>query len=183
MRTDDWFQTRTGKVFRPWSIEDGMVCIQDVAAALSKICRFGGHCSRFYSVAEHSILLHDHVLAQTGSRESAKVALLHDAAEAYLYDIPRPIKARLPDYRALEAEIESAVAARFGLEELLPAWMKEYDNRMLHSEMLALMPNRPMAWACETLEPLPITIDDRSHGSPGDWELMFLERFKHTQGG
>lgn len=137
-RVGDWIETASGREFWPLDPRPEEIHIEDIATALSKLCRFGGHCKSFYSVAEHCALASEFV--PTGI---ALEALLHDAAEAYLSDIPRPLK-RLPEfaaYRAAETKLEQAIAARFGLVYPWPEEVKKIDDRLLHTEAGQLMPS------------------------------------------
>jgi len=105
--------------------------IADIAHALSMICRFGGHCSRHYSVAEHSLLV-----AQMVPEEYRLAALLHDAAEAYLGDVISPLK-RMPGmefYRAIERDMEQLVEERFGVRFVDDPVIKEADIKALYIE-------------------------------------------------
>lgn len=106
------------------------VRIQDIAAALSKLCRFAGHCNRFYSVAEHSVLVSHEVPPHL-----ALQALMHDATEAYVVDVPRPLKHGLG---ATYADIEElnwlAIADCFGLEHEMHPFVKCADNAVLLAE-------------------------------------------------
>ena len=100
-RGDGWITTYTGQHFYPLDPRPHEVNMLDIAHALSMICRFNGHTQFFYSVAEHSIRCAYHAHEQWPDRiELQLAALLHDASEAYLCDIPRPVKLQLPDYRA-----------------------------------------------------------------------------------
>jgi hypothetical protein len=105
-------------------------------------CGFGGHCLRFYSVAEHSVLL-----ARKVSAENRLWALLRDASEAYLVDVPRPLKPFLVGYREAEEKIMRAVCERFGLLAEMPAEVKELDTRILTDEMQQNMAPPPIAWS------------------------------------
>ena len=89
------------------------VRIEDIARALSMICRFGGHVPRHYSVAEHSLLVAE--LAPEGQKLEA---LLHDAAEAYVSDIVSPLKRMLPDYQLVEQRIEKAICRKFHIGKM-----------------------------------------------------------------
>lgn len=84
-----------------------MVDIEDIAHALSHVCRFGGHTANFYSVAQHS-------LSVAAIAENRLEGLLHDASEAYLVDIPKPIKGHLTSYKDIETKIMEAIAAKLG---------------------------------------------------------------------
>lgn len=127
---------------RRWYVGDpdpADVCIEDIAHALSNLCRFGGHSRVFYSVAQHSVLC---AQAAWGLGADAVFnVLMHDASEAYLVDLPRPVKLMLPDYKSLEILTEEAIALAFpGLRFPHPDYVKEIDNRMLNTEQIHLMP-------------------------------------------
>src|ERR1700742_76738 len=96
---------------------------EDIAQGLAHICRYSGQCSRFYSVAEHSLLVSD--VAEGFEFE----ALLHDAAEAFIGDITRPLKQMLPEFKRIEAEVERAILERFGIEGPVPPQVKQADLR------------------------------------------------------
>lgn len=162
---DDWIQTYTGKRFFPLDPRPEDIDPVDIAHALSMLCRFGGHCSRFYSVAEHSVLMAKH----GGTTHHERLwLLLHDAAEAYLVDVPRPIKRQLPVYQAAEVKLLQAIAARFELpysrsDRVYPEYVHEIDNRILLTERRELMVDGVHRWAIDDWDPLPVTI----HG--WDW--------------
>lgn len=112
----------------------------DIVHALSCICRFGGHARRFYSVAEHSVLV-----ASKVSPEARLAALLHDAAEAYLGDVPRPIKKSISQIAEWENAILRCVWARFGIsptDEIL-AEVRRADDMALATESEQIM-TRPI---------------------------------------
>jgi 5'-deoxynucleotidase YfbR-like HD superfamily hydrolase len=127
-----WIQTYTGKPFWPLEPELGEIDIVDIAHALSMQCRYSGHTKRFYSVAEHSVHISNSV-----SPENALWGLLHDASEAYLVDIPRPLKPYLPQYKEAETRCMMAIAKRVGLSWPEPAEVKEMDTRILFNERAA----------------------------------------------
>lgn len=113
-------------VFKP-DLND--ILIEDIAHALSMQCRFGGHTQDFYSVAEHSIWVSNQV-----SKEFKLEALLHDASEAYLVDIPKPIKRGLDDYNQVEEILMSSIAEKFNINFPFNKNIKVADNSALEYE-------------------------------------------------
>jgi uncharacterized protein len=118
--TATWLQTASGMRFEYSKPDEKMVSLADIAHSLSRLCRFAGHVRGFWSVASHSVLVAD--IASDLAKEAGidpVVAgyrgLLHDAAEAYVIDMPAPLKALLPEYKAIEERVEAAVRAYFGL--------------------------------------------------------------------
>lgn len=148
------------------------VCIEDIAHALARLCRFGGHVhGGFYSVAQHSV----HVSGLVAP-EHALAGLLHDATEAYVGDCVRPLKRMLPKYQRVEAEMWSAIAARFGLALALPREVVEADERMLATEVRDLLVGPHAAALLRELpEPLPGSIEPLE---PSTAELLFLGRYR-----
>lgn len=150
----NWIQTFTGRKFFPLAPEPADVCIEDIAHALSNVCRFTGHCREFYSVAQHSVLV-AHRVADI-SPVVAQWALLHDASEAYICDMARPVKRQIADYRTIEQRLEQCVAQVFGIdpETMEHPAIKEADLRMLATERRDLMGPPPEAWDdIERVEP------------------------------
>jgi hypothetical protein len=154
-RKGNWIGTYSGVQFYPLDPRIEEVRIEDIAHALANQCRFLGHCSEFYSVAQHSVLVSRHC-----SRLNRAWGLLHDAAEAYLPDMPRPLK-QLPEfkwYRDLEATIQEVIAQRFGLEWPEPTEVKQIDTAILLDEGRAIMPKSFERWNCVGGESLDMTI-------------------------
>lgn len=151
VRPGDFMQTYTGRKFWPLDPRTDEVCIEDIAHALSMQCRYGGHCLRFYSVAEHSVLM-----ARAVGPDVALWALLHDAAEAYVADMPRPLKRFLAGYKDVEAKVMAAVCDKFGLPHEMPAAVKDSDERILADEIRQNM--APMDWHGEHAEGLGVTL-------------------------
>jgi 5'-deoxynucleotidase YfbR-like HD superfamily hydrolase len=110
--------------------------IADIARALGNQCRFGGHCRVFYSVAQHSVIVSELVEQRGGDAEDVFAALMHDASEAYLGDMPHPIKHRSPlgaAFKAAEAHLEAAIRDRFGIRADVPE-IKRADRALLATE-------------------------------------------------
>lgn len=130
--------TYTGRTIRPLSPDPEDIDIEDIAHSLSNSCRFTGHVREFYSVAQHSVLC-----SYIVPPEYRMMALLHDASEAYLSDIARPIKME-PEfgdvYRTAETRLEEAIAVKFGLDHPWAPEVKEADNVLLRTEQRDLMP-------------------------------------------
>lgn len=137
----DWMQTATGRAFFPLDPRPSEIFIADIAAALSKLCRFGGHTRKFYSVAEHCVLM-----AGKAPAEIALSALMHDASEAYLSDVIRPIKSSLTNYCAIEAALERVIAERFNLPFPMLPEVKRLDNAILADERDQAMTRPPKDW-------------------------------------
>lgn len=132
--------TYTGKLIDPFNVKPEDICIEDIAHGLSLLCRYGGQCNRFYSVAEHSIIM----ATYPGFRKWHPLAmLLHDAAEAYIGDIIRPIKQKLPKFKQFETNFIYAIAYKFGLAPSVFATVKEPDNIMLATEAFWMMDAPP----------------------------------------
>lgn len=159
---EDWMQTWSGVKFSILNPTSDMIKIEDIAHALSNICRYNGHCSRFYSVLEHSILLSQYVFDLEHNPRKGLEALLHDATEAYYCDLPRPFKYNLPLYREFEIKLEKIIASKYSLEYPMPSWLKDLDSRMLKTEKDILMNDPKLEWFCDKLEPLPIKIPTTS---------------------
>ena len=168
MRVDNaWIVTYTGKRFHPLTprIED--ICIEDIAHGLSNICRFTGQCREYYSVAQHSILCASY--APVRLRLSM---LLHDASEAYLCDVSRPVKHApgMEAYRAAELRLQTLIGQRYGVE-FDDALVHEIDNRMLMTERRDLVDNT-CTWSVTNKPPYPETIIPVL---PKQAEQIFLE--------
>lgn len=151
-RKGDWLQTYTGAAFYPLDPRPEEIRIEDIAAALSKLCRYGGHCIKFYSVAEHCV----HV-AEYAPDYCKRTALMHDASEAYLIDVPRPVKRFLTNYQEIEAGLEAAIAKRFDLMHPAPPIVKQLDNAILGDEHAQNMGRPPREWRL-TEKPLGVTL-------------------------
>ena len=173
--TTDWIQTYTGRMFWPLEPLADEVSIDDIAHALSQMCRFTGHCAQFYSVAEHSVRVSFIVPI-----EDAMWALLHDASEAYLHDLPRPLK-RAPVfgelYKQHEARLMAVICEHFGLPAAEPPSVKEADTVLLITERRDLMAREPEPWK-DQAEPLREVIHP---WHPAVAKKKFINRFKQLE--
>jgi 5'-deoxynucleotidase YfbR-like HD superfamily hydrolase len=194
IRTEEtYIPTFTGLKFWPLAPITADICIEDIAHALAYECRFNGHTKQFYSVADHSIRVSRHVEQMAmqctwrtyeSLEQIAAIALwglLHDASEAYLKDLPAPIK-HAPGigiiYRQYERNLMDAIALRFGLMPHEPAIVKDADNILLATEARDLITadeemRRHGRWSVAT--PLKETIIPLT---AFDAEREFLRRFE-----
>jgi hypothetical protein len=167
-RIGSWIQTYTGKQFYPLDPQKEDVDIRDIAHALSLICRYAGNCKEFYSVAEHSILI-SHAVPPN----DAIYGLLHDAAEAYLGDVLRPIKQDLPELRQVEDRIQRMIYFHFNLSPIVPHSVLRADSAILGDELKQVMSPPPAAWKL-VYPPLDVRI---ACSPPEIAERRFLARF------
>lgn len=137
-----WIQTYSGRRIDLANPDPNDLDLDDIAHALGLICRFTGHVREFYSVAQHCV-----IVARLVPPELALSALLHDATEAYIGDVSRPLKGMLPEYRAIEARLWAAIADRFGVTE--SPEIKVADNIALLWERRDLLGEPVAPWAEE----------------------------------
>ena len=138
-RTGDFMLTASGHAFWPLDPRPEEIHIADIAHALSHMCRYAGHCREPYSVAQHSVLV-----SRALPREFALWGLLHDASEAYVVDVPRPLKPFLQGYEDIEKRVMAAVVKCFGLvPSTIPPEVKRVDKAILRDEMRDLMHTSP----------------------------------------
>lgn len=183
MSTNNYIRTFTGKQFYPFQMHRNEYDIHDIAHALSNLCRYNGHSKLFYSVGQHSVYV-----SKLVSREDALEALLHDAAEAYIGDIPRPMKRTLPfaDFCEIEREIELGVARTFNLKFPWPMAVRHADEMILALEMAHILHG---AESGTEGEPLPLIdhqwiermIDGFEPWAPLRAEEEFILRFNELR--
>lgn len=157
-----WIETYTGRKVYPLNPDPATIDIEDIVHALSNMCRFTGHCKRFYSVAEHSLWIEKFVQDD----DNRRAALLHDAAEAYIADVARPIKYEL-GIGEFESKLLSAIGERFDVTLLpLPDEVKHLDDVMLATEAYYLMPSKGLQWeALPKHKSIPQITEERSIAS------------------
>lgn len=139
-----FMNTYTSKKFDPMKITVDDVCTEDIAHALSLLSRGGGHLIHFYSVGQHCINCAKEAKARNYSKRVILACLLHDASEAYIQDIIRPVKEHLTNYLEIESMIMNVIYQKYGLSDLsddeVKQW-KEIDDEILRIELAYLMNN------------------------------------------
>lgn len=157
--SDKYQQLNKGTEFRPSrGLRADEVRLDEIAHALANVCRFGGHCREFYSVAQHSVLCYDIMRDLTDDPTMHLVALLHDASEAYVGDMPKPLKDCFPEFEAFEFNIQHAIADHFGFDVSLVGskLMKLVDEMALKTESDVLIDKTGRVWVCDST-PFPRT--------------------------
>lgn len=151
-KTTDWIETYTNKRFYPLEPDMELICIEDIAHALAHICRFNGHTKRFYSVGEHSLSCLGLARRMGLSYTDRLAALMHDASEAYLADIPRPIKRAMHAYSAWEHTLQQMICRKWEIPYPFPDVIHKIDDIMLATERrdLFISPNH---WPSLTADP------------------------------
>lgn len=168
-RFGDWIQTFTGLRVYPLDARPEEIDIRDIAHSLSLTCRFNGHTRVGYSVAQHAV----HV-SRLVSPGCAKWALHHDDAEAYLSDVPRPVKRFMPEYKRIEASLLQVIGERFGLPWPMPTQVSWGDCKALATEKRDLLANPCLKWDGDLPEPDPEVIVPLTGPEA---ERLFLARF------
>lgn len=177
-RVGDWMQTLTGRMFFPLDPRQDEIDVRDIARGLAMRCRYSGQITEFYSVAEHSVIVSYAVANEDPS--AAREALLHDATEAYLGDMIRPLKSSMPTFCAAEDQLEAVIFARFGVEPTpeTRAVVKRADNRILIDER-QVRTQAPAKWhGLDGLEALGVQIH-ALHWQEAEhlWMQRFVELF------
>ena len=134
--------THSKMMIDPMSPDVTLIEVRDIAHSLSLLCRANGHFPHFYSVGQHSVLCMREAQARGYSRRVQLGCLLHDASEAYLSDVTRPIKPLLSEYLTAEEKLQGMIYAKWispALSESEHALIREIDDAILHYEFLTLM--------------------------------------------
>ena len=176
----DYITTYTGKHFEPANPDPEMIQIEDIAHALSLVCRGNGHVKSFWSVGQHCISCAKEACARGLSNRMALACLLHDASECYMSDIPRPFKKGLPDYRAREEKLLDMIYRKFLGSSLTPeeqAQLKAIDDAMLWYDLETLLDETQSGEVPE----LQINPDYSVRPFP-DVEKEYLELFHYFSG-
>ncbi len=168
-----WISTYTQKAFYFDKLDPDSICIEDIAHALSNVCRFSGHCPHHYSVAQHSVLV-----SKLCSQEDALTGLLHDATEAYIGDMVTPLKRLIPDFQSFEDRLWQIIAKKFGAKRVIPPGVHRADLTALSIEAKNLMGVDPKEWG---LDPAPDLRDPVPSLTNRKAERMFLREFKNLQ--
>lgn len=157
MPAPDFIETYSGATIRPLAPDPDDILIIDIAHALSNQCRFSGHTLRHYSVAQHSVHVAQLVYYWGGSKQEALWGLLHDASEAYLVDLPTPLKVHESfwPYREAEKHLQAVICERFGLPTVQPPAVTRADAIMLATEVRDLMHPDAEYWQKLTEKPYP----------------------------
>ncbi|MBV9596372.1 MAG: metal-dependent phosphohydrolase [Chloroflexi bacterium] len=171
--------TVSGKFFDYLNPESSEFSITDIAYALSNLCRFSGQIESFYSVAQHSVLVSRLVPAWM-----ARHGLLHDATEAFIVDVPGPLKRLMREmgqgsdpYSYIEARVERAVFERFGLPYPMPFMVKAMDKVARIIESRDLQPEHEHYDDWSVLQRVPLSSEKINPWPPETARLVFLERY------
>jgi hypothetical protein len=189
-RIGEWMQTYAGVKFYPRDPRPSDIKIEDIAHGLSLLCRFGGQCTQFYSVAEHAVRVSRLVEELGGTPHEIFWGLNHDDSEAYLGDVVWPLKQapEMQGYLELEALCMAAICDALGMPLEQPAIVKHADLVMLATEKRDLMQGDAKTvsreaiaakaalgdWHCDHLAPHPVPI---ATWSSADAKHAFLERY------
>lgn len=173
-RVGAFMQAYTGRQVWPMDMRAEDFDILDIAHALSLQTRYGGHCLRFYSVAEHSVLIARWLRDNGHDAVTVLKGLMHDGTEAFLVDVPRPLKAFLPGYKEIEAKLWTDLTSWLGLGNNMPPAVKEADDRILFDERAQNMAPGNYQGGWPIAEPLGI---DLQFWSPQEAEAIFLDTF------
>ena len=171
-QTESCISTGSGRFFDLLRPEEYDYDIEEIAGALSNLCRYTGHVNRFYSVAEHSVLV-----SRLLPDKLALAGLLHDASEAFVGDVSSPLKRLLPEYRKIEENIQEAIARHFNVPYPFPHEIHEADKRMYWNERQTVADNgvRDTLWHQDLRAARKVSAVGMA---PHMAKRMFLARFR-----
>ena len=175
----NWMHTSLGLRMYPEAPVHKDIAISDIANGLALICRYGGQGDvyKFYSVAEHSVLMARYALGDVGSF-AAMYVLLHDASEAYLGDLVPAVKNAVgPSYEALEDSITNAVMHKYSRHHNFRDYAKAIDMRIVPTEKAALM-RHSQPWPSDAVDPLPVEI---KCWRPVEAKMRFLQMWEELR--
>ncbi|HZT29463.1 MAG TPA: hypothetical protein VFA33_06250 [Bryobacteraceae bacterium] len=170
----NYFRTYTGRHVDLLDPKTSEISIFDIARSLSHLCRFLGHTTKFYSVAQHSILV-----SQLVPKEDALWGLLHDASEAYTGDLPRPFKGLLEmvQYRIAEGRLMVTICDRYNLRPEMPRSVIVADRAMLATEFRDVTSMDDREWIINECGVAPLPTLTVEPWLPKVAETRFLDRF------
>jgi uncharacterized protein len=171
-----YLQTVSGRWVNPFDPDPDQLDAGDIARALANQCRFGGHCAVFYSVAQHSVIVSEIVEQRGGDTEDVFAALMHDATEAYLGDMPHPLKHRSPlgaAFKEAEDHLERALREHFAIKADVPE-IKRADRALLATERRAFSAETWHWPELDGVEPLDIEL---IAWSPDEAAAAFAARY------
>ena len=168
------------KMFDPLHPDVDLIDIEDIAHALSMLCRANGHFRTFYSVGQHSINCAREAKARGYSQKVQLACLLHDASEAYLADVTRPVKAELPRYKEIEGPLQDLIWNKWLSAPLSSAentQVFEIDDHMLAHEFIHIMDTK-------IVEPTPELLSNGEFSFTGfdTCRQEFLQLFRQLLG-
>ena len=171
-RVGEYFETYSGRPFWPRDPRPEDICLEDIAHHLSLVCRFGGAVKRHYSVGQHSIFVH-----RICPDEFKFEGLFHDATEAYLGDVVRPLKYSLHEYLEAEAKLQRVISRMYGVPEKKSPPVQLADDIALITERNALFRRKSLKWAAdlERLNPSKVPILETTMEQTEDLWLFLAE--------
>lgn len=177
-------QTYKGEAFDPKNGKITDISIDDISHALSNLCRYAGHCRKFYSVAEHSVLV-SRIIKELWPKDldSQWAGLLHDATEAYVGDVPTPIKVLLPKYELMEDQLADKIAKRFKISKskTVQTRVKTADIVALATEAERLFDDVSHWSAIKGCRSMPHLQSKRFPVNPATAQRMFMREFRKLE--
>lgn len=173
--------TYSGKHFDITKPDPATICIEDIAHALSLICRGNGHVKTFYSVGQHCLQCAKEAQARQLPSHLVLAALLHDATECYMSDVPRPLKQLMPIYRQTESELLDVIYEKFLGQPLTveeTRLLKEIDNVFLWYDLTYLLQDKP-----DSAPPQVYCVPDYRPRLFADVEAEYLQCYRQCQEG